>query len=64
MPMFRRVAMARRFSALSVQLATKTAMSGSFSAISGCSRNTACAVCASFFEQTARMMPRRFSASA
>ena len=49
--------MARRFVALSVQLATKAAKSPRFSSISGWS-NAASAMAGSFFEQTASTMPR------
>ncbi len=59
--MFSSWAIWRMFAALSDQLATKQAMSPRFSTISGCSSNGSSAFASSFFEQTARMTPRRDS---
>ena len=58
-PMFSSSAIARMLAALSVQLATKLAMSPRFSTMSGCLSNGSSALASSFFEQTARMTPRR-----
>ena len=57
--MFSSPAIARMFAALSVQLATKQAISARFSTISGCCSNGSSALASSFLEQTARMTPRR-----